>query len=210
MMGAYVPVVSGAVEGIVDEAVFRRLVQTAGGDAGAIYGKGGKHPLIQSLPGYNNAARFAPWLVLIDLDHDADCAPPYRNFLLPAPSAQMCLRVAVREVESWLLADRERMADLLDVNPNWVPSEPDALDDPKQAVVNLARRSGDRGISRDLVPREGSGRVEGPAYASRLIEFASDHRYGWRPSIAARSSESLNRCLRALRRLMRTLRHGQP
>jgi hypothetical protein len=208
-MAGYAPVISGAVEGIVDEAVFCRLVRAAGGEPGPIYGKSGKHALVRSLTAYNNAARFAPWLVLIDLDHDADCAPPYRNGLLAAPSARMCLRVAVREVESWLLADRERMADLLDVNPKWLPGEPDAVDDPKQTIVKLARRSRDRAIRRDLVPREGSGRSEGPAYASRLIEFASDDRHGWRPATATRSSDSLSRCLRALRHLVRALRRGQ-
>lgn len=70
-------------------------------------------------------------------------------------------------------------------------------------VVNLARRSRSREIAADMVPRRESGRPEGAAYASRLIEFISDSRRGWRPTVAARSSNSLRRCLRRLRRLVR-------
>lgn len=203
-MGGQVPVISGAVEGIVDEAVFRRMVRSVRGEPGPVYGKSGKRPLLDRLPGFNNAARFSPWLVLVDLDQDADCAPPFCAAALPAPSNGMCFRVAVRAVESWLLADRDRFASFLGVSPARLPEDPDDHPNPKQMVVNLARRSRSRDMAKDLVPREGSGRSEGPAYASRLIEFISDDRRGWRPQVAARSSDSLARCLRSLRRLVRS------
>src|SRR5262245_66600073 len=100
------PVVAGAVEGLVDEAVFRRLVRFVGARPGAVYGKNGKSDLLRRLSGFNEAARYAPWFVLVDLDRDADCAPPFRTSQLSKPSAAMCFRVAVRETEAWLLADR--------------------------------------------------------------------------------------------------------
>jgi hypothetical protein len=202
-MAGIAPTISGAVEGIVDEAVLRRLIQSVRAEAGPVYGRNGKGRLLERLPGYNNAARFAPWLVLVDLDQDADCAPPFRTATLPLPAPKMCFRVAVREIEAWIMADRERLAQFLDVNPAWISSDPDGEPDPKARLVGLARRSKSRDISRDFVPRPGSRRIEGPAYSSRLIQFVSDRRAGWRPSVAARSSESLARCLRCLRRLAR-------
>lgn len=78
--------ISGAVEGIVDEAVLRRLVQHVGAQAGPVHGKNGKTHLRQRLNGYNQAARFSPWVVLVDLDHDADCAPPFQVTWLPRES----------------------------------------------------------------------------------------------------------------------------
>jgi hypothetical protein len=194
------------VEGVVDEAVFRRIVRVARGEPGAVFGKNGNQHLLQRLPGYNNAARFAPWLVLVDLDDDEECAPPFRAGALAAPSDLMCFRVVVREVEAWLLADSARVAEFLDVNPNLIPRDPERAPDAKRVVIELAKRSRSRDIARDLVPRPGSGRTEGPAYASRLVEFASDQRHGWRPSVAARSAESLARCLRCVRRLVRASR----
>ena len=71
-----VVVVSAAVEGIVDEAVARKLIVGAGGRPGTIYGKNGKPFLRRQIQGYNSAARHLPWMVLVDLDHDAECAPP--------------------------------------------------------------------------------------------------------------------------------------
>jgi hypothetical protein len=140
--------------------------------------------------------------VLVDLDHDADCAPILRDSWLPAPSRFMCFRVAVREVEAWLLADRQRIARFLGVALAKVPHTPDLIDDPKGAMVNLARRSRRKEIREDMVPLPGSGRPEGPAYASRLIEFSSTL---WRPGIAERQSDSLRRCRRGLRAIVSSL-----
>jgi ribosomal protein L25 (general stress protein Ctc) len=39
------PVIAAAVEGIVDEAVARRLIREAGGIPGPVYGKNGKQHL---------------------------------------------------------------------------------------------------------------------------------------------------------------------
>jgi len=74
-----------------------------------------------------------------------------------------------------------------------------AVDNPKRELVNLARGSRLKAIREDMVPRPGSGRSEGPAYVSRLIEFASD---SWRPSEARSRSESLQRCCQALEQLL--------
>ena len=70
-----VPSIAAAVEGLTDEAVVERLIDHAGGKVGTVYGKKGKSHLCQKIAGYNNAALRAPWLVLVDLDADADCAP---------------------------------------------------------------------------------------------------------------------------------------
>ena len=103
-------VISGAVEGLVDEAVVKFLIGEAGASAGHIYGKKGKSYLHASISGYNNAAKFRPWIVLVDLDHDADCAPELCRNWIGVKAAHLCFRVAIRAVESWLLADRESIA----------------------------------------------------------------------------------------------------
>jgi hypothetical protein len=192
-MGARPPVkvLSAAVEGDVDEAVVRRLAAEAGMMAGAVYGKMGKQHLRTRLQGYGHAARFSPWLVLVDLDREADCAPTLRRSWLPEPVSAMCFRVAVREIEAWLLADREAIAEFLAVSKAGVPLSPEGEVDPKAVVVALAARSRRAAIRADMVPRAGSGRQVGRAYTSRMIEFVT--RY-WRPAVAAKAAESLERC----------------
>jgi hypothetical protein len=191
--------ISAAVEGIVDEAVVRTLITHAGGKQGPVYGKQGKPFLRQRIAGYNNAAQRMPWIVLVDLDRDQECAPPLRNaWLAQPPAAHLCFRVAVREVEAWLIADAERLAAFLGVPRNRVPADPERLDEPKTTMVNLARSSRRRAIQEDMVPREGSGRQVGPAYSSRLIEFVSSL---WRPDVAAGRSDSLRRAIDCLKLL---------
>jgi len=192
--------ISGAVEGIVDEAVLRKLIAHAGAMPGDTYGKQGKAFLRKKISAYNNAALRKPWIVLVDLDCDEDCAPPLRNAWLPAPAPYLCFRIAVRKVEAWLLADTDKLAAFLGVSRSKIPANPERLDDPKTTMVNLARASRRRKIHEDMVPREGSGRREGPAYSSRLIEFVFSQ---WRPDVAALHSESLARALRCISRLAR-------
>ena len=195
--------VSGAVEGVVDEAVLKRLVEFARADYGPIHRTGGKQRLLARLRGFNAAARHSPWLVLVDLDQAADCAPEFMSLHLKSPSPWMACRVAVRAVEAWLMADTERAARFLDVPESRLPKNPDMLMQPKQALVNLARESRSPDVVKDLVPSLGSGRQVGPLYTTRIIEFTRNMRGGWRPGVAARTSDSLRRCLRQLTHLVR-------
>jgi hypothetical protein len=168
---------------------------------GLVYGKNGKKHLQQKINGYNQAARISHWVVLVDLDHDANCAPLLRDSWLPKPSPYVYFRVSVRAIEAWILADRESLSTFLGVAASRIPSDPEAESQPKRTLVELAKHSRRREIREDLVPRPSSGRMVGPGYTSRLIEFVTDISAGWKPDAAARSSDSLNRCLRCLQQL---------
>ncbi|MAE71739.1 MAG: hypothetical protein CME06_14880 [Gemmatimonadetes bacterium] len=192
-------ILSAAVEGIVDEAVVRRLIVDAGGRPGTVYGRNGKQALRQKIDGYNNAALRAPWIVVVDLDHECDCAPRLREAWLPRPAPHLCFRVAVRAIEAWLMADAETLAPFLGVGRSHVPRDPEAAADPKRELIDLARRSRRRAIREDMVPREGSGRRVGPAYSSTLIEYVGTR---WRPKTAARHAKSLRRAIACLERLI--------
>jgi len=190
------------VEGPTDEVVLHRLLAYAKVPPGTTYGKHGKAALLARLASYNQAARHYPWLVVVDLDQDAECAPDYLAEILPTPAPHMHLRVAVHAIEAWLLADAEHLAALLHIPRTRIPVLPDAEDDPKSTLVGLARRSRSPTIREDMVPRPGSGAKVGPGYVGRIIEFvATSHSYAWRPAVAAEYSNSLRRCLDALRRL---------
>ena len=186
---------SAAVEGMVDEAVARRLVSDAGGTPRPGLWQERKEAALEAIRGYNIAAQQGLWLVLVDLDQDGDCAPDILGSWLPNPSPGMCFRIAVREVESWLMADRKQLASFLRVAVSKVPAQPDQELDPKRRMVDLARRSRNSDIREDMVPRPSSGRAIGPAYTSRLIEFVDRH---WRPDVAALSSDSLRRCMQGI------------
>ena len=129
------------------------------------------------------------------LNSDAECAPELREKLLPEPSEYMYLRISVRTIESWLLADREGISKYLGISKTLVPRDPEALERPKRALINLARRSRRRAIREDMVSPEGVSAEVGPGYTARIIEFSMFH---WNPESAAANADRLNRCLNAL------------
>jgi hypothetical protein len=190
----------------MDEMVLRALIQHVGAQPGGFFGKHGKQYLLKNFQAYLRASRLNPWIVMIDLDHDSDCPLHVRRKWLLRAGAQeplplLCFRIAKREVEAWLLADGERIAEFLGVPARLVAPDPEQLDDPKKAIIGLVARSRRRRLKAEMLPRPGSFRDVGPAYNSRLIQFVMDPRAGWRPDIAARSSESLRRALACLRKL---------
>jgi hypothetical protein len=184
-----------AVEGVTDAVVLKRVLQDMGLQPGPEYISGGKASLDQRLAGYNAAARFAPWLVLRDLNGDADCAPRLVQRLLPRPSGRMRLQVAVRAVEAWLMADPESLGRFLSVSTDLIPTNPEATRDPKAQLVNLARRSRRRAVREAMVPAERAMTTVGPGYSSLVVEFS---RGPWRPRAAQERSPSLRRLMRYL------------
>ena len=99
-----------ALEGATDEPVARRLLESVGLDVGSVRITDGKPALDSNLQGYAAAARYWPWFVLRDLDHDEPCAGALVARLVSNPPLRLCLRIAVREVEAWLLGDAARFS----------------------------------------------------------------------------------------------------
>lgn len=144
--------ISAAVEGDLDAVVLKRLIKFTGFSPGIIYGKHGKPFIMQHLSGYNQSARFIPWVVLVDLDMDFDCAPLLKEQRLPNSSQFMCFRIAVRSVESWLLADIEHLAKFLRISATKIPSNPETIQNPKKFLTSLAQNSIRKEIREDMVP----------------------------------------------------------
>lgn len=190
--------VSVAVEGELDEGVARRLLSAIDAKLIGPFGKRGKHNLLTRLGGFNQAARRDPWLVIVDLDRDSPCAGEFIANVLPNPSDNMMLRVAVREVESWLLADGEYLCKFLKVSTSRAVDQPDSLSDPKQTLINIARSSQSRSVRDGIVPTPAGGRTEGPAYNLIIGDFIRDI---WSPERARKGSQSLDRCLMRLAQL---------
>lgn len=189
--------ITAAVEGRLDAAVVVRVCGEAGWDVVRTHGFRGKSHIDGNLPGYNHAAAHSPWIVLRDLDTDAPCAAELVERLLPDKADGMLFRVPVRQIESWVLADTERIAEFLGVQVRAVPSAPDELQSPKATLVQLARRSRRASIRSGIPPTTNTGAV-GPDYNGLLVEFTLDL---WRPQVAAQRSDSLRRCLARLREL---------
>lgn len=193
--------VSVVVEGDTDLPVVRKLARDAGLQISVEIDCAGKGRLDEDLPAFNSAAKGSPWFVLRDLDQDAPCAGEFISSIGIQISRWMCFRIAVRELESWLLADVKGLAEFLRVKPEWVPANPDLEPDPTITLVSLARRSRSRSIQRAMAPAHNSGAVVGPLYEARIIEFGEIY---WDLERACSRSPSLQRARKAFQSLGRS------
>ncbi len=181
------------VEGVTDAPVIEQVIRACGGEPNRGLVARGKHKLDPKLRGIQRSCGpHSPWVVLRDLDNDADCGGMLVSKLLPERSSFMELRVAVRQVEAWLLADRLAFASYFAVSTARIPSAPDGCADAKRVVVDVCSTSKKSAIRHDMAPRLGSGRKVGPGYEGMIIAFADS---AWDPRRAALESPSLARAL---------------
>lgn len=154
----------------------------------------------KSVAKYRTASHALPHVVLADLDQTA-CAPLLREqWGLSTLPESMLFRVAVREVETWVLADREGFASFAGIPAIKLPYEPESLLDPKQTLINLVRRSRNKRLVAELVPAQGSSVSIGPLYNERLSQFVRER---WDVNAAMALSPSLRRAFDRLQNFMR-------
>lgn len=137
---------------------------------------------------YNQAGRHAIVIGLADLEQ-ALCAPSLIAVNLPRKSGGFHLRIAVRMLESWLMADRAAMAAFLKIPVRSIPKEPDSEGHPKRKLIDLVKRSTSKTIRDAMLPQDSGGAV-GPEYVPTMTAFISGH---WRVESARILSPSLER-----------------
>jgi hypothetical protein len=192
--------VSLLVEGRLDAAVARRIITSTGGRVGKTYGRKGVGYIRTKIDGFNQMAQGVRMLTLVDLmDTPFACPVKAVDDWLPYRNEQMLLRFVVREIESWLPADRTGIAQYLGVRKSEVPYNPEDLDDPKKSLVDVARSSRFASLKQDIVPDDPTTNDQGPAYTSRMRRFVRER---WDLDAAMRNASSLHRCVRAVRDLV--------
>ena len=103
------------------------------------------------------------------------------------------LRVAVIEIESWIMADRQAVSEFLAIPAHRIPQNTDKIASPKEFLVSLARRSRNTRLREALVPaRSNETAKTGNEYNPRLSQFVQAH---WNLERAAAVSPSLKRTL---------------
>jgi hypothetical protein len=188
-----------AVEDALSEAVVRSLVEEYRSDVqiSESYGKTGFGLLRKRIGNWNDAARHLSFLVLTDLDNTA-CAPSLvREWLPGGTHPNLLFRVAVREVEAWLLADHLGWASFLGGRVQRTFDDTERLENPKSTLVEMVRRYGRKELREDIVPARGTSIKVGPNYNGCLNGYVRAH---WQPERARQHADSLDRAIRALKR----------
>ena len=180
-----------AVEDSLSEYVLRKIIRTSNERfaIGMCFRRSGFGYLKRAISGFNTASKHGTYFcVLTDLDA-TECPPALIQKWLPEGKHQnLIFRIAVREVESWLLAHREAFAKYIGVNENLIPLEVEDIENPKEFLIGLVSRSQIRQLRSDIVPKAGSTATIGPDYNGRLIAFVEQM---WDPCTAKKLSASL-------------------
>ena len=183
--------VSLATEDELSEAIGLRLLAElpAGFSSPQCLRKGGFGYLRSRMSNWCQMAQFQAGVVITDLDKKPCPIALKKDWLggLELPE-NLLLRIAVREVESWVLADHEGMRKL--IGPKIaLPTLPDELPDPKQHLLKLAKAA-PRDVRDDLVKVDGAVAGQGIGYNARLSAWVKSV---WDPARAAELSPSLHR-----------------
>ncbi|MCT7951767.1 DUF4276 family protein [Ancylothrix sp. C2] len=186
-----------AVEDALSEAVVREMLKQSQRpfSIGICLNKGGYGYLKKIISGLNHAAKGSAYLVLTDLDN-AECPQEIISTWLEQPKhPNLIFRIAVREVEAWLLAHRETFAKYVGISKDLIPRNADEIADPKQTLINLVRKSKKRDLKEAIVPADNSTAKIGKDYNGQLIQFVKNH---WQIELAKQNSPSLEKAMKAI------------
>lgn len=192
------------LEGQHEEPLAKALIRHCGHEPGVVYGGRGCEYIRQKAKCFVYLAQAGNGLLILTDFMDSRCACPpeaFRQYVSVhcqlVPPSFLC-RFAVNELESWLLADRDGIADFLRISVAKVPTNPEMESDPKRALVDLARISKNSQIRSALVPSPRHRGIVGPGYTMTITEFINKK---WSPARAEPNSQSLARCMKRLREL---------
>ncbi|MCC3470256.1 MAG: hypothetical protein JGK03_05100 [Microcoleus sp. PH2017_25_DOB_D_A] len=184
-------------EDVLSEAVLKEMLKQSQRPflVGSCSNKKGAGDIKKNLPAYNNAAKRMPYLVLTDLDN-ADCPLVILSEWLTQPKhPNLLFRIAIKEVEAWLLAHRSAFAEFLGISVDLIPGDVDKIPDPKQLLINLAKKSRKRNLRDAIVPDRNSTAKIGKDYNGQLIQFVNQ---SWQVASAQTNSPSLQRAMNAI------------
>lgn len=185
-----------AYEDDLSEAVMSKLLLHFGDKFCTLntYSGHGFGYLKSNIRGFNQASLVSPFFILTDLD-TYKCPPEliddWINF---EQNSNLIFRIAVHEVEAWLLSDIKGMAAFLKVSAANFPREPEKEADPKKTLIQLARKSRVRRIKEDILPINPNASI-GPNYNGCLSEFVFNY---WNVDDASKKSKSLSKALYSL------------
>lgn len=182
------------VEGETDKPVVTALMHAAGWVKGefAFTRANGKGVIDRNIKKYWEASRSIPYVIFRDLDRDEGGCPVAVRLMLstktPRESPDLLIRIVDQCIESWILADRQGVAEfcgrsMASVKPPASHHKPYLLSLMKEAKL------------KDAVEQQGRQLDFGPAYATHLKRLMTHH---WSIERAAAESDSLRRALKRL------------
>ncbi len=159
----------------------------------------GKGAIDNNIRKYWKAARVHPFVIFRDLDRDGEgCPVTLRAELVehtPGESPDLLIRIVDQCIESWILADRQGVAEFCGVSPARVKIP---ASHHKSYLLSMFREA----KLKDAVADVDNELDFGPAYELHVQRFMTT---AWNAGRAADDSPSLRRALQRLRALRERL-----
>jgi len=128
-----------AVEDDLSETVLRKILseRSTTYHISAVFKHNGYGYLKKNCAAFNNLAKNFPVLLLTDLDQNP-CPSGLIHDWIPRPlNEKFLFRVAVREVEAWLLAHDQALKEFLGLRRKLNHPYPETFEDPKAKLLAL-------------------------------------------------------------------------
>ncbi|MCO2312501.1 DUF4276 family protein, partial [Pseudomonas aeruginosa] len=151
--------------------------------------------LRQKMEAFNSIASYMPVIVLTDLDTSRTVYDLRKKWLPKNKSENLIFRIAVREIESWILADSESFSEFLGVSKAVIPRAPDELANPKDKLLELVKKSSKRSLKEEMLPAKNSSSPIGLGYNVNLCSYVEGD---WSFERACERSPSLARAKKCL------------
>lgn len=161
---------------------------------GVTYFGNGYGYIKDKLDGFNRASKGVPLFAIADLV--GNCPKIQVDQWLPhGRHRNLIFRIAIKESEAWILADKQAFSSFLGISSNLIPDDVENIFNAKKCLIDLASRSRNRNLREALIPQPHTTAETGPDYNARLSEFVEKL---WDPRRASHNSSSLERAINAL------------
>lgn len=153
-------------------------------------GRQGSGYLTSKLVNFNQLAGNQIVLLVLDLD-SKDSAEEYKRLIegkIQNKNDSLLILVPVREIESWILADRDGLSSFLKISRDRIQRDPESLLDPKEKIISLSRDCKNGDAKRGIPPKAGAASKVGLSYNTLLTNFVRDE---WSHTRAIENAPSL-------------------
>lgn len=182
------------------EAIVKRILNDLGFDMGIAISicAGGKSKLYAKLPALIRSANGGlSVIVCTDLDL-TPCPVQMKDEWFPhGVPMKMVFSIAIREADAWILAD-PGIARYLGSTVS-APESAESIQDPKSALIQIAKRSRKREIREEMIVARGAVARVGPGYNRVLADFVSSE---WDVELASSRCKGLNRLIQRISSLV--------
>lgn len=163
------------------------------------FGKKGNGYIFKNIKKFHQLSFNRNILIVLDLDsrHNEEAFTKEVLGCIKINS-NLKISVSVREIESWLLADKEGISEFLQISKDKITSNPELLLDPKEEIIKLAKKGKNIRTKNGIPPKKGAISKMGLSYNTLLTEFVENI---WSSDRAKINSDSLQKILSTLEKM---------